>query len=171
MWGAYLIVVLIWIFLTAVRWYWTVVLVFISLIISVIEHFFMYLLAICMSLWKNIRLGPLPFFKLDYLFFLLLSDMNSLYVLVINPLWYIWFVNVFSYSIGCLFMVDFFPIVVQKRFSLMQSHLSIIALVTCDLLSFPKKKKKKIIAKTNVKKFFPLFSSRTFMVSGLTASV
>ena len=39
-----------------------------SLVISNVEHLFMYLWVIHI-LWKNVYLGPLSIFKLDYMFF------------------------------------------------------------------------------------------------------
>ena len=63
----------------------------------------MYLLAICMSLWKNVYSDPLLIFQLDYFF--ILSCMSALCILDINLLSDILFANIFSHSVDCLFIL------------------------------------------------------------------
>ena len=88
-----------------------------SLIISDVEHVFMCLLVIHVSLclWRNVYLGPLPIFQLGCLSFLLLSCMSCLYVLEIRPLSLALFTTTFFHSVSCLFGVFlWFSFSVQK---------------------------------------------------------
>ena len=78
------------------------VLICVSLIISDVEYFFMSCWPSVWLLWKNVYLDPLPIFWSNCLF-LLMSYMNSLYILGINPFSEIWAADIFSQSIGCLF--------------------------------------------------------------------
>jgi len=103
--------------LTGVRWYLIMVLTCISLLISHVDHLFMLLLAICVPFLEKIYSGLLTLLSGGFIF--ILSCMSCLYMSVIL------FVNVFSHSLGHLFVSSVVSLAVQKFVSLTRSHVFI----------------------------------------------
>ena len=85
----------------------------------------MCLLAICMSSGEMSISIFFPFFNL--VIFFILSCMNCLYILEINPLLVASFPDIFSQSEGCLFILFMITFAVQKLLSLIRFYLFVFA--------------------------------------------
>ena len=105
-----------------------------------------------------------PFLTCVVCVFLILSCMICLHMLDINPLSVILFINIFSHSVCCLFILLMVSFAMQKLLSLIRSCLFLFAFISFTLGD----RCKKIFLQFMSKSVLLMFSSRRFMVSCLT---
>ena len=136
-----------------------VVLICVSLMVSDDEPLFM-LLSPCL-LQKNIYWVFCPFFSWGVWFFVVVELMSCLYVLEIKSFLVASFANIFSQSIGCIFVLFMASFVVQKL--VVWFALFIYAFISITLGDWHKKTLVWFMSE-NV---LPMFSSGSFVVSCL----
>ena len=85
--------------------------------------------------------------------------MSSLYILEIRPLCEVSLANMFSYTVGSLFILMLFSLAMRKPFILMRAHLFILSFMPLALGDVSVR----MLLRGMSEIFLPMFSSRTVM--------
>ena len=113
-------------------------------------------------LWRNVYLDLLPIFWLGYC--LISSCMKFFWCLLeINPLSVASFANIFSHSMGCLFVLFMISFAVQKLLNLIRFHLFIFVFIFITLGG----RCKKLLLWFMSKYVMLMFFSKNFKITGL----
>ena len=83
-----------------------------------------------MPSWEQCLLKFSAHFLIGLFPFIILSCINFLYILEINPLSVVSFANIFSHSVGCLFILFMVSFAMQNFLSLISSRLFIFIFIT-----------------------------------------
>ena len=122
------------------------------------EHLFICLWALSMSSLEKCLLKSLAQCLLVFFVFLGCSRVSSLYILEIKHLSEVSFANIFSHTVGSLFIMLMFSLAMQKLFILMKSHLFILSFMSLALGDVSVR----MLLRGMSEIFLPMFSSRIF---------